>query len=451
MALLVNPQRRVHVLFGLLFCFQAVVLVGALTLFTGLPRPEGLSSLGTVFASSGLKGPEEEDILLRLAFEEKSAGPPAAADAVLHKITSGQTLASIWALYGASRAGALLAAKAFREAGVSPASLKLDEELELVVSPGGDVTGLKRKLEDGRTLLLQGDSLDGYEWSLLPANIEENYRTVSGTILSSFSAAASERGIPYAVIDDFVDLFGGRIEFNRNVHPGDTFTVRYRERIDRQANRLLSAGPIITASLQTRSALLAAIQHIGSDGKSRYFDEEGNPLGNYFLRYPLKFTRISSAFTWARFHPILQRTRPHLGIDFAAPRGTPVRAVADGVVSAAGFIGEGGNTVKISHCPRWSTAYLHLDKISTSVRRGGRVSRGQIIGTVGSTGLSTGPHLHYSLFDRGKYVNPFATKLPSMPSNVDPIPQAMLAASMDEIRQQHAIIAMAAAVGPSRS
>ena len=128
--------------------------------------------------------------------------------------------------------------------------------------------------------------------------------------------------------------------------------------------------------------------------------------GQQFLRYPLQFTRISSGFSYARFHPILKRTRPHLGVDFAAPRGTPVRAVADGTVRRAGWRGGLGRFVRLDHPGPYDSGYGHLHRIAKGVREGARVKQGQIIGYVGSTGLATGPHLHFIMYKYGKHINP---------------------------------------------
>jgi murein DD-endopeptidase MepM/ murein hydrolase activator NlpD len=204
---------------------------------------------------------------------------------------------------------------------------------------------------------------------------------------------------------------------------------------------LLRPGIITSASLKTNGNLLVAVRHTNEKGESHYYDELGNPIGNYFLRYPLSFSRISSTFSYSRFHPVLKRARPHNGVDFAAPVGTPVRAVGDGIIEISGMRGAAGNMVKISHGNRWSTAYLHLHRISKDVRPGTRVSRGQVIGTVGSTGLSTGPHLHFSLYDRGRYVDPLKTNLPSMSEGIKPLAKEYLLAALEDVRAQHLRVA----------
>jgi murein DD-endopeptidase MepM/ murein hydrolase activator NlpD len=153
---------------------------------------------------------------------------------------------------------------------------------------------------------------------------------------------------------------------------------------------------------------------VGADGKARYFDAKGKLLGDTFLRYPVKFSRVSSSFSDARLHPVLKRRIPHNGVDFAAPVGTPVRASADGTVTFVGRKGPSGIMIKVKHNARYRTAYLHLSRIAKGIKRGTRVSRGQVIGAVGATGRVTGPHLHYSFYDRGKYVDPMKIELPTI-------------------------------------
>lgn len=232
-----------------------------------------------------------------------------------------------------------------------------------------------------------------------------------GEIQSSLSAAALKAKVPYEIIDQVVDLFGDRIDFRRDFRKGDRFTLIYREKLAN--NKLAGSGPVIAAVFYLDGKQLYALRYVGNDGKARYFDETGKAYGSSFLRYPVQFSKISSTFTDARFHPVLKVKRPHNGTDFAAPVGTPVRTVGDGQVIFAGYKGPAGNMVRIRHNDRYTTEYLHLSRIAPGIRRGTIVSKGQLIGAVGSTGLSTGPHLHYGLFDRGRYVDPMRATLPT--------------------------------------
>ena len=171
--------------------------------------------------------------------------------------------------------------------------------------------------------------------------------------------------------------------------------------------------------------------------RQHYVDETGVKLGNYFLRYPLKFTRISSVFSKSRFHPILKKSRPHNGVDFAAPTGTPVRSVGDGTVIDAGYRGGAGNMVKIKHNDKYSTAYLHLSKFAKGIKKGVKVSRGQMIGAVGKTGWATGPHLHFSLYIDNKYVDPFKVNIPKVSSSNVKAPEGEILNLVDELKTSH--------------
>ncbi|MBL7662416.1 peptidoglycan DD-metalloendopeptidase family protein [bacterium] len=243
-----------------------------------------------------------------------------------------------------------------------------------------------------------------------------NERVLIGTIsreFPSFAGAAKNAGVSYDVVDDLVDLFSDRINFRKDFQVGDRFAVIYQARLNQDGEEE-QVGAILAAAFKVKNKRRVAIRYVGKDNRARYFDESGSGLDNGFLRYPLKFTRISSEFSTARFHPVLQRLRPHNGIDFAAPTGTPVRAVASGVVDFAAYKGASGNMVLIRHNDRYTTGYLHLSKISPGLKKGDKVSRGEVIGAVGMTGLATGPHLHFSFLDNGKYVNPMSMDLPLM-------------------------------------
>jgi murein DD-endopeptidase MepM/ murein hydrolase activator NlpD len=171
--------------------------------------------------------------------------------------------------------------------------------------------------------------------------------------------------------------------------------------------------------------------------------------GKYFLRYPVKFTRISSVFSTARFHPVLNVSRPHNGVDFSAPTGTAVRTVGDGTVTFSGFKSSTGNMVRIAHGNRYVTEYMHLSKIESGIKVGERVARGELIGAVGETGLATGPHLHFGMFDSGKYVDPLKSNLLQSEEEIKP-PAAVLA-MIQEIKKTHEIMTVASASSDKRA
>jgi murein DD-endopeptidase MepM/ murein hydrolase activator NlpD len=285
--------------------------------------------------------------------------------------------------------------------------------LELVLSADGKISEFHTNVGVGSRMVLTRTPEETFRGELQQLPRFDREKVAVGVITSSFAAAAAQTGVRYEIIDDFVDLFSNRISFHQDFRVGDRFTIIYRDQV-LQDGTSVQTGAILAAAVTIDGKQHVAIRYVGTDGKGRYFDANGELLGNAFLRYPLKFSRISSYFSTARFHPVLKRNRPHHGVDFAAPVGTPVRTVADGRVVFSGDKGPNGLMVKIQHSPRYSTTYLHLSKIERGVRRGARVQRGQVIGAVGATGLATGPHLHYGFYDNGRYVDPLKIKLPTI-------------------------------------
>jgi len=377
---------------------------------------------------------------------EQQLVSPSPVRIVRHIISSGETLTTIWKKYGAPYTGAIAAADAFKQVGVSLKALKVGETLELQVDGSSEITGLKLLLSQRQYLLLDGNSLEGYSGSLIKPDIVEKERIISGVITSSFATAAEAQDIPYAVVDDVVDIFGGKMSFRRDLQEGDSFTLIYTER-QTEEGKQLEPGALRAASIKNQGKLLVAVRHLDSKGKEHFYDETGEPMGNFFLRYPLKFTRISSVFSTSRFHPVLKRRRPHNGVDFAAPVGTPVRAVADGTITTKGYDRGGGNTIKIRHSSKYTTAYLHLSKFAKGIQRGSFVTRGQVIGYVGKTGLATGPHLHFSFYIDGKYVDPMKIELPRLPVGSDPIDKVYLAKTIKALEEAHDQIQFAQTTG----
>jgi murein DD-endopeptidase MepM/ murein hydrolase activator NlpD len=355
----------------------------------------------------------------------------------LYKVKRGDTWSSLLGARGHSADDIKLLVDAIKQTGTRNLMLNKDEVLEVLLDQEQRPVKLVKSFDNGSILELELNKSSGLKAQLLDSGIIETERKVVGTIKTSFAAAANSLNIPYAVINEFVDLFSSRVEFSRDLRSGDTFSIKYTERKSGRTGTALSPGPIQSAAMRSGNELLVAMRYTAPGGRAHYFDANGKAITNSFLRYPLQFTRISSSFSWARFHPLLQRTRPHLGVDFAAPYGTPVRAVADGRVIEAAYDAEGGRQVKIRHSGRFISAYLHLSRFALGLKGGGTVSKGQVIGYVGSSGVSTGPHLHYALFDYGKYVDPLRTKLPSLVEAKDSIPDDVRLAVLEEIRLQY--------------
>jgi len=232
------------------------------------------------------------------------------------------------------------------------------------------------------------------------------WRAVGGRIRGSLYQAATRMGVPARIVDDLADM-DWDLNLSSELQPGAVFKLIFEEL--QGDGKPLGYGKVLAAEIvnngKTYTMFCVGVEE---DANSSWIGRRAQ-----FLRYPVRFTRISSVFTGARFHPIYKRKRPHRGVDFAAPAGTPVRAVANGTITKAGWQGAYGRFIRIAHAGPYSSAYAHLRRIRKGVKVGTIVKRGQIIGHVGSSGAATGPHLHFELHKNGKYINPLKVKLPA--------------------------------------
>ncbi len=244
---------------------------------------------------------------------------------------------------------------------------------------------------------------------LLLRNVETRVEERGGYIYGSLYASLARIGEKDELVINFADIFEWDIDFFKDLKEGDSFKIIFeRKYVDGEP---LGYGSILAAELTNKGKTYQAIGY-RRNGKLEYFSPDGKALKKAFLAAPLKFSRISAGFSRNRFHPILKRSRPHYGIDYAAPIGTPVRAIGNGKVTLAGWAGGAGKTVKIQHDREIATVYCHLSRFASGVRPGASVSQGQVIGYVGTTGLSTGPHLDFRYLKNGKYINFLSIKSP---------------------------------------
>jgi murein DD-endopeptidase MepM/ murein hydrolase activator NlpD len=237
-------------------------------------------------------------------------------------------------------------------------------------------------------------------------------KTVSGIIQSNLSETIEEAGISHELTNKFVDIFGWQVDFQR-LQKGDKFKLIYEE--DQVEGISVGIKKISGIYFEHYGDELYAFPFDQGDGVD-YFDEDGKSMRKALLKYPIEFTRISSRYTMNRFHPVQKRWKAHLGTDFAAPVGTPIRSVGDGYVEEAQYKSNNGNYVKIKHNGTYTTQYLHMSRIATGIHAGMHVRQGETIGYVGSTGLATGPHLCYRFWKNGVQVDALKAELPpSMP------------------------------------
>lgn len=231
-----------------------------------------------------------------------------------------------------------------------------------------------------------------------------------GTIDSSLFAATKRAGLSHKLALDLANIFGYDIDFALDIREGDEFEVVYEEKVI--DDKVAGSGNILAARFTSRGKTYTAVRHTSSQGNSTYYRVDGSSMRKAFIRTPVDFARISSRFTTARRHPVLNKIRAHKGVDYAARPGTPIKATGDGKIVLAGRKGGYGNTVVIQHGQRYRTLYAHMKGFAKGIRNGSHVTQGQIIGYVGTTGLSTGPHLHYEFQVNGKHVDPLSQNLP---------------------------------------
>lgn len=262
-----------------------------------------------------------------------------------------------------------------------------------------------------------------YQMKLISKKMEVHEKYLTAMVEYSLYSTAKRQNIPYKLIQQMTDIFKQEINFARDVRGGDRFTIIYKANYI--GHKMVGVGEIIAVTYTNRGVSHHALRHVNAEGNVDYFTPDGKSMKPGFSRYPVKFSRINSPFSLSRMHPILHYSRPHRGIDLAAPIGTPIYATGDGRVESLGYESGYGNVIKIAHHNRlYTSVYAHLLKFQKGIFRGGYVKRGQVIGFVGKSGLATGPHCHYELHVNHQPRNPKTVALPT----AMPVPSRDLAA-----------------------
>ena len=259
----------------------------------------------------------------------------------------------------------------------------------------------------GGTVFKTSDSLAVWNFSR-PVETVRKFADV--TISSSLWNDMSAAGAPASLIVALSEIYAWSVDFFA-LQEGDRFKILYDESVCDSV--VVSVDPIYYAEFERGETVIPAILFDQGDGGGRYWKEDGSSLRKAFLKAPLKFTRISSGFSYHRKHPVSGKVKPHTAVDYAAPTGTPVMSIGDGTVLSAGWTNGGGNTVKIRHNATYTTSYMHLSRYAKGIKAGVRVSQGDVIGYVGATGVATGPHLDFRVWKDGTPVNPLTLDSPS--------------------------------------
>lgn len=289
--------------------------------------------------------------------------------------------------------------------------LRAEQPYRLEMGLDGLVHLFEYKVDADRLLRvvgLGGHAPPAFDVLMVPFEKQRGLVSLRGTIdrdHSSLVSAVTAEGETVALAMAVAEVFGGDIDFNNDLQPGDQFEVVFEKTLS--AGEFAGYGPVLAAEFRNDGRTLRAFRFQPPGGEPGYYDERGRSLKRFFLRSPLKFEpRISSGFSFRRLHPVLGEWRAHPAIDYVAPVGTAVVAVAPGVVTHAGRAGGAGNMVTIRHNNGYESSYLHLSAIAGGMRVGARVTQGEVVGRVGATGLATGPHLDYRLKRNGAWVNP---------------------------------------------
>jgi murein DD-endopeptidase MepM/ murein hydrolase activator NlpD len=328
------------------------------------------------------------------------------------RVAQGDTLLNLLLQAGIARTEAHAAVSALQ--GIyNPRQLRPGQEVILTFQPhpgeeeGEVFQGLKLQVDVDRNVLVKRQEEEKQftaaeeKWEL-----HKDDSAVSGTIESSLYDAAIQNDLPISALMQMVRAFSFDVDFQRDIHPGDRFQVLYERHVD-DYGEVLRVGAVSYASLETRGRTKRIYRYTALDGEIDYFDEKGRSVRKSLMLTPIDGARLSSGYGMRR-HPILGYSRMHRGLDFAARSGTPIMAAGNGVVTHAGWKGNYGNTVQIRHSGGYTTLYAHMRGLARGIRTGVRVTQGQTIGYVGTTGMSTGPHLHYEVMLNGKHVNPSA-------------------------------------------
>ena len=354
-----------------------------------------------------------------------SSAPPSTSPAVLAPsvrtssvtLRRGDTLSSVLARLGFGRRASSEVAEALRASGADLRRLRPHDALEVTWTLDGEPVAVR--WEPSPWLGFAAVATDA-GWEVRRADTRPDVRVeaVHGEVRRSLFEAVEALGESPQLVVELVEIFSSDFDFTADTRAGDRFRLLVEKRY--AGETFVDYGQILVAQYLSDGRVLTGVAFEGAGDRVAYYDPDGRSLKKSFLKSPLEFTRITSGFTWARPHPILGGVRPHLAVDYGAPIGTPVRAVADGTVVGAGWNGGNGIQVHLRHHAGYETQYNHLSRLGPGIRRGGKVTQRQVIGYVGSTGLSTGPHLDYRVAKNGRFVNPLSEKfIPGRPLDGD--------------------------------
>ncbi len=373
-----------------------------------------LAVLVTLISSQDVSA-KRVDIPLSLTIEERiQTWPRLTDDWQSYKVQKGETLSELF-----SRAG-IPASELYKilhseQVTTDLSMLMPGQSIHFKHDKNDNLVSVRLDTSPLSLSLFKRSDQGGYIEETLTREPERVLRFSEGTIKGAFFTAGENAALSQQTIMSLANIFGWDIDFSLDIRPGDHFKVLYyQEYLDGVRFR---DGNILAAEFTTQGKTHRTVRYTDQEGKADYYSPDGRSMRKQFLRSPVDFTRISSHFTKRRFHPVLNRFRSHRGTDYAAKTGTPIKATGDGKIIKSRYSRSYGNHVVLKHGSRYTTLYAHMSKFGRGIKEGKTVKQGQIIGYVGSTGLATGPHLHYEFRINGIHKNPVAIKFP----DVEPI------------------------------
>ena len=330
---------------------------------------------------------------------------------ISHKVSDGETFTSILDYYSLDKKEILLIKKKIHNK-MNLNKLNTDQKILFTIDQtNNSIKEFIFQISNKERIILTRDSESkSFNHKIVLTKLEKKIIYNESSILSSLYKSAIDQKVPTNVIIEFARIYGFQVDFQRDIRKKDKFQIMYEAFVD-ENNRLIEAGNILFANL-VLSGEDNSLYYFDEEGSTGHYDKNGKSVKKALMKTPINGARLSSPFGM-RKHPIDGFNKMHKGTDFAAPMGTPIMASGSGVVKKAGWCGGGGNCVVIKHNSTYQTIYAHMSKFANGIRNGVRVKQGQTIGYVGSTGKSTGPHLHYEVLINGKKVNSQTLKLPS--------------------------------------
>jgi murein DD-endopeptidase MepM/ murein hydrolase activator NlpD len=381
-----HGRRRKQLLLSLMIAAIAVIILVVLTQLDG-EKPGSASAKTTVFSTLGAPTPDLAEYRV--------------------KIRPGDTIGKVLDRYGFSAADIQVLYDQVKPV-FDLRRLRAGQHLRLYADPSSAVVRLEYDVDDFNYLTVEKRE-DMFRAVLNARPVETTTGMICGSIDESPILAFNRLGEQDSLALDFADLFGWDVDFYIDLRQGDTFKVIFEKRFIQ--GKFIGYGQILAAELSNQGRLLQTFAYISPDTQRLgHYDAEGKSLEKEFRKSPIKWARITSRFSSNRLHPIHKVYRAHYGVDYAAPVGTPVQATADGTVTFAGWNGASGRMVRIRHRNAYETMYLHLRSFGPGIHSGARVKSGDVVGYVGSSGDSTGPHLDYRITRNGSYLNPLSAK-----------------------------------------